>query len=414
MATGKYWIWLATRKGVRPVDYLLLLHHFGTAEAIYLADRSELDAHFSLLERGKNSLADKELGEVEEILSDCDRLNLRVMTYADGDYPDRLKQLPDAPLVLYIRGKWIAMDEMLALSIVGPRKCSSYGVQVADEFAYGLAKRGAVVVSGMAQGIDGTALRACMRAGGFPVSVVGNGVDVVYPRENASLYEDVAARGMLLSEYPPGTPPIGDHFPLRNRILSGLSLGTLIVEAAERSGALITARLAVEQNRDCFVIPGNIYAPTSAGTNRLLSRGEGRAVRSVEDILSEYVYLFPDKLRDVAPLSEEQVETIAHGAQSGEISPQQEKPLQKKLDKSDRLHYISYAEAVSKRSLTDDQIMILQALENKRYNIDEITDLTQIPAKRVMTALTHLELDDYVRQMAGKRYEALLGIEAER
>ena len=409
MAASKYWVWLATRKSVSPTDYMNLLYHFGSAEQVFMAQQEALERDFSLSKLATASLLDKDLQMSDWILKECDRLNVRIMTYADGDYPDRLKQLPDPPLVLYIRGKWIPLDEMMTVGIVGPRECSTYGVRVAGDFASGLARRGAVVVSGIARGVDGTALRACLVAGGFPVSVVANGVDVVYPKEHAALYEDVAARGMIISEYPPGTTVKPDHFQMRNRLISGLSLGVLIVEAAERSGALITARHAVEQNRDCFVVPADIYSPTGIGTNRLLMSG-AKAVISPEDIIADYYYLFPNQLRTPAAVDAKQAEVMGKAPEVKEKKPVQ---TEKRVDNPAGLQYISLTEAIHTAGLSDDQIAILRTLENKSLTQEELVELIQISAKQVMTALTHLDLGDYVQELPMRRFTAKVGIRDE-
>ena len=409
MAASKYWVWLATHKHVSPMDYMNLLYHLGSAEQVFMAEQETLERDFSLSKSATASLLDKDLQMSSWILKECDRLNVRIMTYADGDYPDRLKQLNDPPLVLYIRGKWIPLDEMMAVGIVGPRECSTYGVRVAGDFANGLARKGAVVVSGIARGVDGTALRACLVAGGFPVSVVANGVDVVYPREHAALYEDVAARGMIISEYPPGTGVKPDHFRMRNRLISGLSLGVLIVEAAERSGALITARHAVEQNRDCFVVPADIYSPTGIGTNRLLMSG-AKAVISPEDIIADYYYLFPNQLRPPVHLDAKQAEIMGKAPEEKQKKTEQK---EKKVDNPAGLQYISLTEAIHTAGLSDDQIAILRALENKSYTQEELVELIQISAKQVMTALTHLDLGDYVQELPMRRYTGKTGIRDE-
>ena len=245
---------------------------------------------------------------------------------------------------------------------------------------------GALVVSGLARGIDSAALRGALRAGGTVAAVLGNGLDVVYPKENRYLYEDVAASGALISEYPPGTPPEGRHFPVRNRILSGLSLAALVVEAPERSGALITAASAMEQGRDVFAVPGPIDAPASVGCNRLIRDGAG-LVTDAWDILSAYEARFPEKLhRDEA-----REEPAVLGYQARQKAEPKEVPPSLSLSKNDL-------------SLTDDQILLLRTLTEEPVLVDDLIEQTQIPTRRVLSALTVLEIEHLVTQHPGKRY----------
>lgn len=238
MAALTYLLWLTTREGLRPETAAALVRRFGTAEAAYFADPGEYEL-LSLSEKLCRSLADKSLERAERILGDCDRLGVTLLTYQDAAYPERLLQLHDFPLVLYVKGRLFRFDEELAVAIVGARECTPYGVAMAGRLGLELARSGALVLSGLAQGIDAAALKGALQGGGPAVSVLAGGVDVVYPRRNQGLYEDVAAAGAILSENPPGTPPEGWRFPIRNRILSGLSAGVAAVEAAEHSGTQI-------------------------------------------------------------------------------------------------------------------------------------------------------------------------------
>lgn len=377
-----------------------LLHHYGSAEAIFQAQEGELSRRFSIEAKGIESLRDKNLAGSEEIMAACDRKGIRIMTYADTDFPDRLKQIGDPPIVLYIRGTWRAIDEELAIGIVGPREPSAYGMRVAKEFGAGLAKRGAVVVSGVAQGVDTTAVHNCLAAGGYAVSVLGNGVDVVYPKFNAPIYEDLAARGALISEYPPGAKPAPNHFLVRNRLIAGLSLGVVVVEAKMRSGTLNTANHANAQNRDCFAVPGDIYSETSAGTNRLLRDGLAIPATSVSDILREYEHLYPHLRRN-------------HPVQLSEPLPEilvRQPETEKTVDNSRKLKYISFTDAQKEYFLTKQQISILRALEGKTLTLDELVEDTKLPVLEVTGAITYLELEEYVIQTPEKRYYATLGI----
>lgn len=216
-----------------------------------------------------------------------------VVTLADDAYPAPLRQLPDPPLALFHRGDF-ALAQKPAIAVVGSRRVSAYGISAAEQIARELAVAGIVVVSGLAEGVDAAAHRAALDAGGTTVAVLGTGIDLVYPRRNRKLAQMIEERGLLLTEFPPGTPPFRHNFPVRNRIISGLTLGVVVVEAHSRSGSLITARMALEQNREVFAVPGSIYAPGSEGTNRLIQHG-AKLVQTVDDIFDE----LPAKLRPV-------------------------------------------------------------------------------------------------------------------
>ena len=241
MAVLKYWVWLTELRGLKNQTRLALLRHFGTPEDLYFADEEEILLVEGMTRDQAEILKNHDLKETDRILADCQRLGQRIVTIHDAEYPGRLKNIYDPTCLLYVRGQMPLFDEEAAVTIVGTRDCTPYGVACAEKLGYGLAKGGALVVSGLAKGIDAAAMEGALRGGGIVAGVVGNGLDVYYPRESRYLYEDVAAAGVLISEYPPGTEPAKNHFPARNRIMSGLTLATLVVEAPERSGALITA-----------------------------------------------------------------------------------------------------------------------------------------------------------------------------
>ena len=249
MAALKYWVWLASLPGVGSRAKLQLLEHFSSPEEIYYAQPEELLLTGAVNKTQALLLADKSLSRAEDVLSACAKTGQFIVTLDDTTYPSRLRDIFDPPLLLYGKGSMPIFDDEAAIAVVGTRNCTAYGTDVASQLGYELARQGALVLSGMAKGIDGAAMKGALRAGGFTAAVLGGGVDVVYPAENRRIYEDVAATGVLLSEYPPGTEPMASHFPVRNRILSGLSLAAVVVEAPERSGALITASTALEQGR---------------------------------------------------------------------------------------------------------------------------------------------------------------------
>ena len=293
-----YWIWLAERAGQGSRVAVSLVNAFGSAKRVYAAEPSDLDGMDSAelsgreLGRAKEILSDKSLDAAEHILEECERLGQRVLVPTDEDFPKSLASLCDAPMVLYSIGKLPNMNRELCVSVVGTRAMSESGRRNAYAIGYGLAAGGAIVVSGMALGCDGMALCGAISAGGRCIAVLGGGADVVYPRDHRSLYDTILHRGAIISEYPPGTRPEGRHFPIRNRIISGLSAGTAVIEADMHSGALITARRAVYQGRNVFAVPGEVGFPGAEGTNNLIKLG-AFAVTSAEDILTEYEYLYP-------------------------------------------------------------------------------------------------------------------------
>ena len=386
MSALKYWVWLSECRGVSNQTRLALLRHFGTPEDVFYADAGEILLTEGITREQAALLENHDLTAADKILADCQRLGLRLLTIQDAEYPGRLANIYDPPVLLYVKGRLPAFDDEAAVAVVGTRDCTPYGIASAEKLGYGLAKGGAVVVSGLAKGIDAAATRGALRAGGITVGVVGNGLDVRYPYESRYLYEDVAAAGVLISEYPPGTEPAGSHFPVRNRIISGLSAATLVVEAPERSGALITAETATEQGRDVFAVPGPIDAPTSVGCNRLIQDGAG-LVMDARDILRVYTERFPDRLHPEK--GREQPVTLGYQARQ----KTEAKPVPPSLDLSD-----------NGLELTDDQIALLRVLTEEPQLVDDLIELTGIPTRRVLSALTLLEIENLVQQHSGKRY----------
>ena len=287
----------------------------------------------------------------------------------DGTYPAMLKSLgSDAPPVLYFKGR-MEPECALPIAVIGARSCTEYGKSVAYYFSAELAKHGAVIVSGLADGIDAQAARgalSCRDAALPTIGVTGCGIDVCYPAGNRSLYQAVAERGCVMTEFPPGASPRQEHFPMRNRIISGLSRGVLVVEAKEHSGTSITAGLALEQGRDVFAIPGRITDPCSAGTNRMIARGEAKAVLTPDDILQEYVQ---DLLRfaggDMAPAGRQQPDFA---------------------------------------SFSPDMLTLVSTLLAGERSFEELADMTGFGAGMLSAMLTNLEFDGYLEQLPGRIY----------
>lgn len=405
MSGLKYWLWLTTRQGLDAAGVLTVLDYFVTPERAYYADREEYD-QLPLAPKARSGLYSKELDSADRILGDCQRLSLRIMTLRDGDYPERLRQISAPPAVLYVRGKLFDFDEEAAIAVVGSRRPSQYGEMAAAKLGMELAAGGALVLSGIAEGLDTCALKGALKAGGPVVSVLGGGIDVPYPAVNRYLYEDVAAAGALISEYPPGTEPKGFHFPRRNRILSGLALGVLAVECKLHSGTMSTVRHAMDQDRDIFAIPGAIDAPTSEGTNWLIQQGAKLVTRG-EDILEEYRSRFPGRLGRREPLSPQAVQQRLEDVERETVaSVKKEMP-----DEEQKPHLERVPRAEQADRFTDDQLAILRALGEENCSADELVERTGIPARRILSALTMLQVERAVEESAGRRFSALLRLE---
>jgi DNA processing protein len=282
------WVELNMTPGIGPRAAAKLLERFGSAEAVYSATRTELErlrlapeAIDSIIARDLRSTAEAEIAEVRKLGGD-------ILLLDDGIFPSSLREIYDPPIVLYVKGAWSECLDQPCIGVVGSRKCSTYGQNAAMMLARDLGQRGVTVISGFARGIDAAAHRGALEANGRTVAVLGTGIDEVYPRDHKKLAEEILAKGgALVSQFPLGTPPVSENFPYRNRIISGLSLGVVVVEAAENSGSLITARLAIEQNREVFAVPGNITSRNSFGTNYLIKGAGAKLVQQWQDIAAE-------------------------------------------------------------------------------------------------------------------------------
>lgn len=404
MSTVKYWLWLTTRPSMRPGEAAALADHFGGPERVYFADPAEYELA-GLPAPLRQELASKTMDYPGQVLRDCDRLGIRVLTIQDAQYPERLRQIDAPPAVLYVKGWPILFDEEVAIGVVGSRKPSGYGLRMAERLGGDLARRGAVVVSGVAQGIDSAALWGALRSGGRVCSVLGGGIDMVYPAGSAKLYECIPDSGLLVSEYPPGTTNDGRHFPVRNRIISGLSLGVAAVEATERSGTLITARKALDQNRDVFAFPGPADVPANRGTNLLIQRGEAKLILSAQDVLEEYEDLYPGRLRGSRSGAGERVSRPERGKRP--VPPPEEAGEKGPEAPPERPHKTLEAAGVA---FTDDERDILLVLGEQTLRPDDLVERTGIPARRVLSALTMLQVQGFVREKPGSGFEAAIVI----
>jgi len=354
-----YWVGFNMVKGIGSVRFKMLLDAFGNAEAAWNASPE------ALLEAG---LSRKIVGSfqhfrtdvsLEQVLERLDALNVQVITWEDEGYPHLLKEIDQPPPVLYVCGSLVTEDEW-AVAIVGTRKVTAYGRQVAEDVASTLARNGVTIVSGMARGVDSIAHQAALNAGGRTLAVLGSGVDRVYPPENRKLAAQIMEQGALVSDYALGTPPDGINFPPRNRIISGLSMAVIVVEAGETSGALITASFAAEQGRDVFAVPGNINAPQSKGTNRLIRDG-AQPLLSPQDVLETL---------NLTMVTEHQAVRVALPTD----------PVESKLYK---------------------------LLSHEPKHVDEIRLQANMPIETVSATLVMMELKGMVRQVGGMSYVAV-------
>ena len=414
----KYWVWLSELEELSNRGKLQVLNQFGSPKAAMFAGPEEYAQVPGLRETERKALENKNLARAQEILDTCANLGIQILTYTDAGYPERLRQLEDAPALLYWKGRLPDFESLPVIGVVGTRKATAYGLQTARRMGYQLAQSGGVVVSGMAKGVDAMATQGCLSAGQPAIGVLGCGVDVVYPWENRSLFRDMEERGCLLSEYAPGTPPLGVHFPVRNRIISGLSLGVLVVEAPVRSGSLITARLANEQGRDVFAVPGTIDTGAFTGSHGLIQSG-AKLVTTGWDILSEYQHLFPNlrpatlgtrtgppmEAQSSASRSEKPDKTGKKSA--GKTAGSRTKKTKaaagsdkKGIDNPKNKPY-SDLESVMAELSADERAIVFYLLEGPKQ-ADELSAATDLPASRVLAAMTMLQVRGLAEQRAGK------------
>lgn len=409
-----HWIWLAQCQGLHDWEKAKLIQCFGDPEDIYCADLREIGEVIPISPEAEKALQDKNLSGAEKILEKCDRNRIQLLTLQDAAYPQRLKNISDPPLVLYYKGVLPDFDSRPVIGIVGTRKASAYGMQTAKHMGFQISRCGGLVVSGLAGGVDSMVMIGALTGGNCVVGVLGCGVDVVYPKSNENLFRDTERYGCILSEFAPGTQPYRWNFPRRNRIISGLSCGVLVVEAPEKSGALITARQAADQGRDVFVVPGNIDNPTCAGSNRLLRDG-AIPVGSGWDVLSEYVALYPEKIHemdlntkpkdpDICLTASAEKNTL-RVAQIPEVPAKKEnlkKETDKKvIDKEQTAPYSDVNDILPKLS-SDERKVVNTLLEGERL-VDDVIAQTGMTTGKVLAVLTMLELKRVIVRKSGKR-----------
>ncbi len=360
MSELKYWLGFNFVSGIGPAKIQALLGAFGTLEQAWRSSDGQLrDLGFDL--RAIQSFDEvRRTFDLDRYVQQVEASGAKVLTWETPDYPELLREIPAAPPLIFVRGQMEPVDRW-AVAVVGTRRLTAYGRQVTRDLVAGLAQNGITVVSGLARGIDGVAHRTALNEGGRTIAVMASGIDKIYPPEHRDLaHEIVAGRGAIITDYPFGAEPESNHFPARNRLISGLSLGVVVIEAGEKSGALITTRFALEQNREVFAVPGNINSPVSIGTNRLIQQG-GKLVMRVEDILEEL------NLKMVADQAIAQV-----------LLPE-----------------------------SAEEAALISQLSSQPLHVDDLGRLTGMPSSLVSSTLTMMELKGMVQQVGGMKYVRL-------
>ena len=368
------WVALNMTPGIGPRAAAKLLERFGSAEAVFSATRVELE-RLRLLPEAVDSIIARDLHEraVSE-LENARQIGCDILILDDGVYPSLLREIYDPPIALYVKGAWTECLDQPCVAIVGSRRSSTYGQNAATMLARDLAQRGVTIVSGFARGIDAAAHRGAIEGGGRTMAVLGTGIDEVYPRDHKKLAEEILdAGGAMVTQFPLATPPVSENFPYRNRIISGLSLGVIVVEAAENSGSLITARLAIEQNREVFAVPGNITSRNSFGTNYLIKGAGAKLVQQWQDVAAE---LPPQIAARLLP------------------PPLGEKKKQKSL--ADQLALVPQGLSGFEQS-----VFKLLSADNPAH-IDALVDQSRLSISDLTSALLTLEMRDLVRALPGR------------
>lgn len=386
----EFWIWLSSALGPGSPRINDIVACFETAEYFYKEKKRGFRGIGFLSDADKQKLMTSSLSDALRLKEKTLDKGYQILTPDQKEYPDRLRNIYAMPAVLYVDGSLGRIDENVAIALIGARKCSDYGRRVADDLGFCLGRMGAVVITGMARGIDGAAHAAALRAGGSTIAVLGCGLDVLYPTEHAALRKETPIRGAVVSEFALGERPEGFHFPIRNRLMSALSLGVVVVEGQRGSGSLITANYALEQGKDVFAVPGNVFSALSKGPFQLLRAG-AIPVSCANDILEEYRYRYTAKInwkmqKDSGGLPPEKVERNRKAAAFKEdVVPIREKrPLPEDTEENIREIY--------------------EVLSEIPIHVDEIAARIQKNPAEVLTALSELEIMGFVSANAGKRF----------
>lgn len=393
-----YWVWLTSKRYITPHKITTLLEHLGNVRTIYESDSYPDIEGIGMKE--KRELLNKSTDNAEKIIEKMNLLGGKIVTIDSPEYPESLREIQPPPYVLYMKGQDIKWSENLAIGVIGSRQCTEYGKVAARKLCYELAMTGVLIVSGMARGIDSLAAASALRAGGKTVAVLGGGLDVVYPPENEKLMQAITENGVVITEYPPSTRPYPQNFPQRNRIISGLSRGLLVVEASRKSGTFITVDYARSYGRDIFAIPGGIFRDTSEGTNLMIKRG-AFLTTSVRDIFERYPY----EVSIIQRASGKPV-YISTPDYPRKAKQKQSAPKQPSRDHTDTQPPVGISIDDDRyKGLNEDEKSIISHLMKKNMHIDELSRETGIDIKNLNAILPVLEMMGHITKLPGNNYK---------
>lgn len=436
-----FWVWLSEATGPSCKDFKALITLYENPYDIFHAEEAEIERVPNLTQRTVDALRQKDLQPSYDILGRCEKLGIQILTYCDERYPKLLREIKAPPSLLYCKGELPDFNRQLCVGMVGTRNMSEYGMETAYKISYELASAGVVTVSGMATGIDGVCAGATIAAKGKTVAVLGCGVDIVYPYHHRALGEAITKNGAIISEYAPGVKPVHYHFPVRNRIISGMTQGTVVVEAGVKSGSLITARDAILQGRDVFALPANVGSKGAEGTNGLLRDG-ANLLLDTRDILCKYAYIFAESInyeafekskgksradrrwldrlgvislqrsseKDAAKSKEADDATASRKSSQEACSVVTEDPkkaiIPKQKTKEDKKEETKTASAQSgaMSKLSPVQYAVLEAIpDDSAVTVDKLSTIGH-PYGEIIAALTMLEIMGLVKKLPGALY----------
>ena len=420
-----YWIWLSLSTTPDTRVFKRLISNFAGAKEIYEAELSEISPHIGSRSSDRTRLADKDLTRAGQILEFCEKNRVGIVTYPDERFPESLREIPSPPVLLYYRGTFPDFNKNFSVAMVGTRSISDYGRKMAFNVAYDLASAGTIIVSGMAMGIDGISHAGALAADGITVAVIGTGINVCYPEGHLKLAREIVKRGCVITEFPPGTKPSRTTFPKRNRLISGLTAATLVIEGKERSGSLITARHAIEQYKVVYALPGSVNEKNSQATNLLIKNG-AMLFTCADDIIRDFKDVYPgvinpfklpekcpvnvmDALRRYGVIAVAPNDDIFHHSSDTQPSESAPSDSQKRHKASSRIDKPKQAETVqaagepTEDSFDKDALAVYKKIPSSgdcaiESLVDENTDL-----RKVMRSLLKLEMGSFVEMLPGER-----------